>query len=111
MAMAGPDNRIPLLVDIGRFGGTTDPYLVWRFDEPMLAISSAILGGGIGPASWVINVSVEPDYSRTDPVEHLADIADALGFLPFSPAPGSHRAGCGGLIKLVVIGAVSGLCS
>jgi adenosylcobinamide hydrolase len=79
MSMASPDDCIPLLVDIGRFGGATGQCLVWRFTEPMLAISSAIIGGRIGPASWVSNVTVEPDYSRLDPVEHLADIADSRG--------------------------------
>lgn len=77
--MVSPDNCIPLLVDIGRSGGATGPCLIWRFAEPMLAISSAIVGGGIGPASWAINVTVEPDYSRMDPVEHLADVANSLG--------------------------------
>jgi adenosylcobinamide hydrolase len=79
MSLAGPDSCIPSLVDLGRSGGATGQCLVWRFTEPMLAISSAIIGGGIGPASWAINVTVEPDYSRMDPMEHLADIADSLG--------------------------------
>jgi hypothetical protein len=45
MAMVSPDSCIPLLVDIGRSGGATGQRLVWRFTEPMLAISSAIIGG------------------------------------------------------------------
>jgi adenosylcobinamide hydrolase len=45
----------------------------------MLAISSSILGGGIGPVSWVLNLTVDSDYSRLDPVEHLGEVVDVLG--------------------------------
>jgi adenosylcobinamide amidohydrolase len=45
----------------------------------MLAISSSILGGGIGPVSWVLNLTVDSDYSRLDPVEHLGAVVDGLG--------------------------------
>jgi adenosylcobinamide hydrolase len=45
----------------------------------MLAISSAIVGGGIGPVSWVLNLTVDRDYSRLDPADHLAEVADGLG--------------------------------
>ena len=55
------------------------PLLVWRLPEPMLAISSAVLGGGIGPCGWVLNASVPMSYDRDDPAVHLGEIAGGLG--------------------------------
>jgi len=45
----------------------------------MLAISSSIVGGGIGEVSWVLNLTVDRDYSRLDPAEHLGEVAERLG--------------------------------
>ncbi len=42
-------------------------------------ISSAMLGGGIGPARWVLNAQVAGAYSRTDPVAHLTELAASHG--------------------------------
>jgi adenosylcobinamide hydrolase len=55
------------------------PLLVWRFPEPVRAIASAPLGGGIGQHRWVINATVDRDYDRFDPDVHLREIADAVG--------------------------------
>jgi adenosylcobinamide hydrolase len=55
------------------------PVLVWRLPEPMLAISSGALGGGLGRCEWVINATVPNTYDRDDPDTHLAEIAAALG--------------------------------
>ncbi len=55
------------------------PLLVWRLPEPVLAISSAVLGGGIGPCGWLVNATVPMSYDRDDPAEHLAGIAGDLG--------------------------------
>ncbi|WP_131742781.1 adenosylcobinamide amidohydrolase [Actinomadura roseirufa] len=52
---------------------------VWRVDGPHRAVSSAMLGGGIGPAGWVLNAQVAGAYSRTDPVAHLGELAASLG--------------------------------
>ena len=54
------------------------PVLVWRLANPMLAISSGPLGGGIGVRSWVVNATVPMSYFRDDPDNHLAEIAAAL---------------------------------
>jgi adenosylcobinamide amidohydrolase len=54
------------------------PVLVWRAESPWLAISSGVLGGGFGERSWVLNATVSPDYDRSDPDRHLAEIAAAL---------------------------------
>jgi adenosylcobinamide hydrolase len=59
--------------------GPGRPVLVWRFDEPRRCVSSAVLGGGLGPRSWIVNASVPIDYSRTDPDRHLTEIAASVG--------------------------------
>jgi adenosylcobinamide amidohydrolase len=55
------------------------PTLVWRLGPGRRMISSGVLGGGLGPREWVINVQVPGGYSRHDPVEHLRSIAAELG--------------------------------
>jgi adenosylcobinamide hydrolase len=60
-------------------GGAALPVLVWRFASPLLAVSSAPLGGGIGPRQWVLNTTVPAGYVRNDPDVHLAELAAALG--------------------------------
>jgi adenosylcobinamide amidohydrolase len=59
--------------------GVNLPLLVWRFAVPVLAVSSASLGGGIGPRHWVLNATVPGGYVRNDPEAHLAGLAAALG--------------------------------
>ncbi|MFI8420541.1 adenosylcobinamide amidohydrolase [Streptomyces sp. NPDC085479] len=53
--------------------------LLWRPGPGWRAVSSAVLGGGIGPRSWVLNVQVAHGYTRTDPDAHLADLARRAG--------------------------------
>ncbi|WP_231500062.1 adenosylcobinamide amidohydrolase [Saccharothrix sp. NRRL B-16314] len=55
------------------------PLLLWRLDRPLLAISSAVHGGGIGEREWVVNATVESDYRRDDPGDHVAELAAACG--------------------------------
>jgi adenosylcobinamide amidohydrolase len=55
------------------------PFLVWRLLAPRRTISSAMLGGGIGPRSWVLNAQVRPGYDRLDPVDHLLELAERAG--------------------------------
>jgi adenosylcobinamide hydrolase len=64
---------------VGPDGPSPVPLLVWRFAEPRLCVSSAVLGGGTGPRHWIVNASVPITYSRTDPAHHLVEIATALG--------------------------------
>ncbi|MFC0533433.1 adenosylcobinamide amidohydrolase [Phytohabitans kaempferiae] len=59
--------------------GLDIPLLVWRFAEPLLAISSAALGGGIGIRHWVVNATVPMSYRRDDPDVHLAELAAREG--------------------------------
>ncbi|RFU36436.1 adenosylcobinamide amidohydrolase [Actinomadura logoneensis] len=42
-------------------------------------ISSAMLGGGLTSARWVLNAQVAGGYSRMDPVDHLRELAAAYG--------------------------------
>lgn len=55
------------------------PVLVWRLARPLLVVSSAPLGGGLGPRSWVVNATVGLDYDRPDPAGHLSEVAGSLG--------------------------------
>ncbi|MFI7432675.1 adenosylcobinamide amidohydrolase [Micromonospora haikouensis] len=55
------------------------PLLVWRADRPLLTVSSAPLGGGIGVRHWVVNATVPMSYHRDDPADHLAELAEQLG--------------------------------
>lgn len=59
--------------------GEPGPMLLWRFPQPVKVIASAILGGGIREAHWVINAHVRPDYGRMDPQRHLTEIAAQAG--------------------------------
>ncbi|GLW32768.1 adenosylcobinamide amidohydrolase [Actinoplanes regularis] len=61
-----------------REDGYEVPLLLWRFPEPVLAASSAVLGGGVGPREWLINASVPMSYARPDPEAHLAELAGQL---------------------------------
>jgi adenosylcobinamide hydrolase len=62
-----------------RDGGAVRPALLWRLDEPMLAVSSTPLGGGIGRRRWIVNAEVALEYARTDVEAHLETIASELG--------------------------------
>ena len=55
------------------------PALVWQLDRPCRAVASTVLGGGVGPRRWVVNVQVPNDYERTDPWQHLVELAEAAG--------------------------------
>ncbi|HUI02944.1 MAG TPA: adenosylcobinamide amidohydrolase, partial [Acidimicrobiales bacterium] len=52
---------------------------VWRLAPGTLAVSSAPLGGGIGPCGWVVNAQVPHSYDRRDPAEHLRRLAAGYG--------------------------------
>ena len=52
--------------------------LVVDFGGERRALSSAVLGGGLGTARAWLNATVPPDYARTDPGADLAERARAL---------------------------------
>jgi adenosylcobinamide hydrolase len=64
-----------------REGDGSRPVLVWRFEEPMLAIASTPVGGGIGVRHWIVNAQVPREYDRTDLEAHVAAIGAELGCL------------------------------
>ncbi|GHI25355.1 adenosylcobinamide amidohydrolase [Streptomyces hydrogenans] len=53
--------------------------LLWRPGPGWRAVSSAVLGGGIGERAWVMNAQVAHGYTRTDPEAHLAALARRAG--------------------------------
>ncbi|QFG27569.1 adenosylcobinamide amidohydrolase [Actinomadura sp. WMMB 499] len=59
--------------------GTRLASTVWRAGDGWRAVSSALVGGGIGPVRWVLNAQVPGGYARTDPVAHLAELASSHG--------------------------------
>ena len=80
-AAASPGARDPWKIETGEhvLGGEPLSIAVWRFAEPLLTISSAPLGGGLGPRSWVVNAQVPHSYDRRDPDAHLKELAAAQG--------------------------------
>ncbi|MEV5730836.1 adenosylcobinamide amidohydrolase [Streptomyces pharetrae] len=53
--------------------------LLWRAGDGWRMISSAVLGGGLGVRTWVLNAQVSHGYRRTDPDRHLAELAREAG--------------------------------
>nr|WP_246422561.1 adenosylcobinamide amidohydrolase [Nocardiopsis mwathae] len=62
-----------------REGGHRLPALVWDAGPGWRMLSSGVLGGGLGSRSYVVNAQVPGGYRRTDPRDHLAEIARAAG--------------------------------
>ena len=75
----------PELVRVGAEPHATGQCLVWRMPRRCRGISSAIVGGGIGDLGWVINFTVDADYSRMDPAAHVGEVVGSLGLV----GPGS----------------------
>jgi adenosylcobinamide amidohydrolase len=59
--------------------GAVPPLLCWRAHQPVRAVSSAPLGGGLGERHWVVNATVSMSYRRLDPAVHLSELAARLG--------------------------------
>lgn len=55
------------------------PVLVWTPGPGWRSVSSAIVGGGVGPLSWWLNAGVDKEYFHPDPVAHVHGIAAGLG--------------------------------
>lgn len=52
--------------------------LLWRLPAH-IGISSASVGGGLGPLQWVLNIGVTRHYARTDLAAHTSEVAQQLG--------------------------------
>ena len=59
--------------------GVRLPMALWHPGPGYVMISSGVLGGGLGPREWVLNAQVPNRYARTDPAEHLRQLARGLG--------------------------------
>ncbi|GGP78853.1 adenosylcobinamide amidohydrolase [Streptosporangium pseudovulgare] len=82
--------------------------LLWEFGPGWRAISSAMVGGGIGPVEWVLNAQVPGGYARMDPVAHLLEMAPpgrGVGMLTAASVERFTRAADGG----VKVAATTGL--
>ena len=51
------------------------PLLVWRLPAPVRAISSAVLGGGLGPCQWLINATVPMSYDRDGFIDAFSNVS------------------------------------
>ncbi|WP_318204958.1 adenosylcobinamide amidohydrolase [Streptomyces sp. SCL15-4] len=78
-AAVPPPRSAPGLLDVRRLSRAEGEEwlhgLLWRAGDGWRMISSAVLGGGIGERSWVLNAQVSHGYTRTDPDRHLAELA------------------------------------
>ncbi|MFJ9809738.1 adenosylcobinamide amidohydrolase [Streptomyces sp. NPDC101158] len=87
------------------------PLLVWAPGPGTRMVSSAVLGGGIGERSWVVNAQVPPGYARLDPVAHLRALAagagldgPGVGLMTAAPVGERRRAADGGVQAVVTAG-------
>lgn len=81
--------------------------LLWEFGPGWRMISSAMLGGGIGPRSWVLNAQVVAGYARTDPVEHLTSLGpggSGVGMMTAASVDRYAEAGDGGARAVATVG-------
>jgi adenosylcobinamide amidohydrolase len=63
------------------------PFIVCRLDADNVVLSSAAVGGGLGPRAWIINAQVPIGYGRTDLATHIDELRLRAG-LPLSPGVG-----------------------
>jgi adenosylcobinamide hydrolase len=59
--------------------GQVLPFVVWHPDEPRCVLSTCVVGGGWGTASWILNATVVRGYDRDDPSAHLTELASSIG--------------------------------
>ena len=63
-------------------GGRDWPVLVWAPGPGWRAVSTGIVGGGLGPRAWWLDAQVDKEYFHPDPVAHAREIARGLGLDP-----------------------------
>ncbi len=52
--------------------------LCWRFADPVMIVTSASVGGGLGIREWLLNVGVAKHYARMDLAAHADEVASSL---------------------------------
>jgi adenosylcobinamide amidohydrolase len=55
------------------------PVLLWVAGPGWRMVSTAVVGGGIGPRSWWLNAKVDRDYDHPDPAAHVREIGALVG--------------------------------
>ncbi|MEV0147027.1 MULTISPECIES: adenosylcobinamide amidohydrolase [unclassified Nonomuraea] len=81
--------------------------LLWEFGQGWRMISSAVLGGGIGPCAWVLNAQVVAGYSGMDPAGHLASLAPpgpGVGMMTAASVDRRVTASDGGVLAVATVG-------
>ncbi|MGK5733583.1 adenosylcobinamide amidohydrolase [Streptomyces sp. URMC 124] len=82
-AVIPPPRSAPGLLPVRRLSRLEDgehlEALLWTAGPGWKMISSAVLGGGLAERAWVLNAQVSHGYRRTDPAQHLADLAHGAG--------------------------------
>ncbi|MFI6909552.1 adenosylcobinamide amidohydrolase [Nonomuraea sp. NPDC050394] len=81
--------------------------LLWELGPGWRTISSAMLGGGIGPRSWILNAQVVAGYSRMDPVDHLAALGpggSGVGMMTAASVDRVETAADGGATAWATVG-------
>jgi len=63
------------------------PMALWYPGPGYQMISSGVLGGGLGPREWVLNVQVATGYARTDPAARTVSSRRSTAM----PGPGRAR--------------------
>jgi adenosylcobinamide hydrolase len=94
-----------------REGDSQLDTLIYRFDQPQRAISSAPAGGGVGLRHWTVNAEVSANYEREDLVAHIAEIAatfhlsgEGVGMLTAASVSQRQRASHGGVDVEATVG-------
>jgi adenosylcobinamide hydrolase len=91
--------------------GVVLDVLVYRFERPLLGVSSAVIGGGVGERRWAFNAQVPSDYVRNDITNHVGELArtfqlegDGVGMLTAAKVRRRERATVEGVDAEVTTG-------
>jgi adenosylcobinamide hydrolase len=77
--MRADDQVLALQLQLRQEHGLPLAARFWSLTPPMLAISSAPLGGGLGLRKWVLNAQVPHDFDGAVPAQYLAELAAGAG--------------------------------
>lgn len=94
-----------------REGDSDLDTLIYRFEQPQRAISSASSGGGVGMRHWIVNAEVPAHYERVDLAAHVAELAgtfrlrgEGVGMLTAAAVSRCQRASCDGVDVEATVG-------
>jgi adenosylcobinamide amidohydrolase len=104
---AGTSAPHPMTLSYRYEDGERLASLLWRFGPGWRMISSAVLGGGIGPRDWVLNAQVASGYRRLDPADHLRELGPGgtgVGMMTVAYADRYVRRCDGGVEAVATVG-------